>query len=170
MKHEAQLKLQARLDGELSAAEARAMDAFLAADPEAQALLAELTRTRTVLQGNEPEVKLPESREFYWSKIEAAIQQQGRHTAREVWSSWNWLVSIRKYLLPVSGFALVVLVTLSNLPFSATDNFAEVENIAPETTSISFRDHSAKMTVVWISNKDVTPAADVDDDDDDDAL
>jgi hypothetical protein len=164
MKYEAQLKIQAHLDGELSAAEAREVAALLAENPQAQALLAELTRTRALVRQNEPEIKLPESRDFYWNKIQTAIERQGRQTAGQVWDSWNWVVSLRKYLLPISGFALVALLALSSLPFSTGDSVAEVENIAPETTSISFRDHSDKMFVVWISTKDADTVPDMDED------
>lgn len=166
MKYEAQLKLQAYLDGELSAAEAKAVEASLANDPQGRALLAELSRTATLLRANEPELKLPETHDFYWSKIQTAIERQGRQTAGHVWSSWTWLVSLRKYLLPASGFALVAFLAVTSLQFASGDGLAEVENIAPETTSISFRDNSDRVFVVWVSNKDADTTIDPDDDED----
>src|SRR6266702_2258506 len=73
MDYDAQLKLQAYLDGELPEAEARAVATWLARDREAVALLAELRATRKALAGFEAGIRLPESGEFFWSKIQRAI-------------------------------------------------------------------------------------------------
>ena len=67
------IKLQAHLDGELTGRDAQQVAALLESDVEARALFNELQQTRTVLKGNEPEFRLPESREFFWSKIEREI-------------------------------------------------------------------------------------------------
>ena len=75
MDYNAQLKLQAFLDGELPEAEASEVANWLARDREAAALLEELRNTRSALAGFEAEVRLPESREFFWSKIEREIQR-----------------------------------------------------------------------------------------------
>ena len=69
MNAEFQLKLQAHLDGELSERESREIETALATDAEARALLAELRNTCGALAGFEAELKLPEERAFYWSKI-----------------------------------------------------------------------------------------------------
>ena len=76
MKHDLELKLQAWLDGELPAAEAEEMRRLAAADTEAAGLLAELQNTKAALLQNEPTVTVPETRAFYWSKIERQIQRQ----------------------------------------------------------------------------------------------
>ena len=91
MNREFDLKLQAYLDGELGAREARQLEARVQADPRAQALLSELRTTAGCLRGNEPEYKLPETREFYWSKIERAIES-AQKTASPA-GSWGlgWL-------------------------------------------------------------------------------
>ncbi len=75
MDHNAQLKLQALLDGELPEAEASEATNWLARDREAAALMEELRNTRDALAGFEAEVRLPESREFFWSKVEREIQR-----------------------------------------------------------------------------------------------
>ena len=77
---EEQLKLQAFLDGELPEKEARAMAEKLAREPDSAALLAELRQTRDALAGFEAEIRLPESREFFWSKIEREIQRSEKPT------------------------------------------------------------------------------------------
>src|SRR2546425_6017069 len=98
MDYNSQLKLQAYLDGELPEAEARAVANWLAQDREAVALLGELRNTRQALVGLEVGVTLPESREFFWSKIERDIrpQEQPEPAAGRapLWSAW------RRFLVP----------------------------------------------------------------------
>ena len=57
---DAQLKLQAFLDGELPESEAREVANWVARDKEATALLAELRNTRQALAGFEAVMTLPE--------------------------------------------------------------------------------------------------------------
>jgi len=75
MDYNAQLKLQALLDGELPEAEASEVAKWLARDREAAALLEELRHTGAALKGAEMGVRLPESREFFWSKVQREIQR-----------------------------------------------------------------------------------------------
>src|SRR5688572_6098577 len=76
MTEDQQLKLQAFLDGELSEKEAREMASWLARDAEATALAGELRNTRKALKDSEPNIRVPESREFYWSKIQREIERE----------------------------------------------------------------------------------------------
>src|SRR5512138_813224 len=94
-----QLKLQAYLDGELPEAEARRMTDRLAQDPEAAALLTELRQTTEAVAAFEKEVRLPESREFYWSKIQREIQRQAQ-PAPEAATLPDWLAALRRVLMP----------------------------------------------------------------------
>src|SRR6187401_1804220 len=64
------LKVQAYLDNELSPAEARKVGTWISSNPEARDLFNELKETREILMQNEPVLALPESRDFFWSKIE----------------------------------------------------------------------------------------------------
>src|SRR5438445_6994113 len=75
MDYDKQLKLQAFLDEELSEAEAREVASWLAQDQEMTLLLAELRNTRQAVSRFEAGIRLPESREFYWSKIEREIER-----------------------------------------------------------------------------------------------
>src|SRR2546425_134197 len=106
MKFENELKLQAYLDGELSARETKAVAELVTQDTTARELLAELRFTKNALAGNEPEVKLPESREFYWCKIQREIQRlEAPPATRPVpWFAW-WK---QKYWIPFTGFAVMV--------------------------------------------------------------
>src|SRR5438094_10004730 len=105
---DAQLKLQAFLDGELPDAEARVVANWLAQDQEAVALLAELRQTRQSLAGFEAGVRLPESREFFWSKIEREIERQEEPAPAVERRSLlaRWL----RFLIPAGAVAAMVLV------------------------------------------------------------
>src|SRR5437867_7321096 len=109
MKLESELKLQAYLDGELSGRQARKVAAWLATDPQAQLLLAELKMAKTALAGAEPEMALPENREFYWSKIQREIQRTEEAQPRPV---PRFLAAWRRLLAPTAGVALVTFLTV----------------------------------------------------------
>src|SRR5207248_2803731 len=105
-----QLKLQAGLDGELPEAEAREVADWLARDREAAALHTELRNTRQALAGHEVGVALPESREFFWSKIEREIARLERIEAAA--SPVSWANRLRRFLMPVAGVAVVAIAAL----------------------------------------------------------
>ena len=109
MNHEQQLQLQAYLDGELSDREARKVTDLLASSEEAQKLFAELQCTRTALVENEPEYKLPESREFFWSKIEREIRQSDPAPV-ESHSGVSIFAWLQRYLVPVSVAAVAAVI------------------------------------------------------------
>jgi anti-sigma factor RsiW len=155
--HETELKLQACLDGELSSAEAHKISRFLDSDASARALYEELKATRALLNGNELELKLPVSREFYWSvirrEIERAEQAQPESPPETVSSSW-WV----RFLAPASVLAaLAVFVAVSlrspetSPPLLAFDGH-EIETPLEETSSFSFGSETAGMTVVWVDS------------------
>ena len=145
MNEEQQLKLQAFLDGELSEDEARATAAWVARDPEATALLGELRNTRKALADFEPAVKLPESREFYWSKIEREIQRlepAAQPVRRPSLASW-----LGRLLVPAGAIAVLVIAGLTavNRPTPATDA------ALADAGAFTYRDQAAGLTVVWLS-------------------
>jgi anti-sigma factor RsiW len=154
MNQEIELKLQAFLDDELEAGQAREVADLIARDPKAAALCAELTEISQLVKGNELRVNCPDTREFYWSQIERGI---GRDTVREnasgrVGSSW-WA----RYLVPAFGAALLFAGGLSLLKLSAPSGrlsyLQEIDTPSDETSAISFHSQSAGMTVVWVQNK-----------------
>jgi len=163
MNLEQQLKLQAWVDGELPEAEARQMAAFVQGQSEAQTLVGELRITKGFLAGNEPEAKLPESGDFYWSKIQRAIEQEEKVAARAPGASWTF--AWRRLMAPISGVALIAF--LSVLSFNvfrqqSVDDGAnllvEVENLSEDIGSISYRSQSENMFVVYLYKKDVQEA------------
>jgi anti-sigma factor RsiW len=159
------LKLQAWVDGELSDSEAASVAELVRSDSAAAALAAELRMTRGFLAGNEPEVKLPESREFHWSKIQRAIERaEAEPAARE---SLPWLAALRRFLVPVSGVALVAFLTVvsigifnRNTSSGAGDELlVEEEILSKHVDTTTYHSPANNMYVVYIINKD-----DVDDD------
>jgi anti-sigma factor RsiW len=145
------LKVQAYVDNELNPSESRAMAARLERDAEARALYAELKELRALVAGNELEFKLPESREFYWSKIQREIAQLSSEAERAERAPRPWW---RRLLAPAAGFALLVAIaapllrSLQNT--SELSAMHEIETPLEEISSISFHSQSAGMTVVWV--------------------
>jgi hypothetical protein len=173
MNDEKYLELQSWVDGELPAADAARVAAWVSADADAAALATELRQTRGILAGNEPELSVPESREFYWSKIQRAIErEEAAAAAQAVPAGLPWTLAFRRLLVPLSGFALVALVTLfssgilRNHP-GDLGQFIEVENLSEDVDSMSYKSQSENMFVVYVFNQERTaPAGDMDEESD----
>lgn len=154
MKPEQQLELQAYLDGELSGHAAQRVADWMSKDPEAQALAGELRMTRGALAGNDPERTVPESREFYWSKIRRAIES-AETTERAPEPQWGWVWAWRRYLVPASSIAAALIAAaVLFFPSDSTKYLAEVENLSDSVSSHAFRSRSENVFVVWISSED----------------
>jgi anti-sigma factor RsiW len=149
---EQQLKLQAWLDGELPEAERRAVEASLAQDAEGAALLAELRHTNGALAGFEGEVKLPESREFYWSKIEREIQRQEQPRSAAGVPGFEFLAGWRRFLVPVGAVAALALLLIGSqtVLHNAGPSSGIVAAFVDEH-AFTYRDQSQGTTLVWLS-------------------
>src|SRR6266699_574078 len=150
--HETELKLQAYLDGELPTGEAKAVADLLGRDAGAQALYQELRITQSLLAGNELERKLPESREFYWSKIQRQIERVESTQADALTepSTPRWWT---RFLAPVgvlAALAVFVAVVLRSPDGGATflslNHSHDIATPPEETSSFSFRSEAAAMT------------------------
>jgi len=146
---ERELKLQAYLDNVLPADEAREVANWLARDRDAVALVQTLRATRQALAGFEKEVRLPESREFYWSKIRRQIEQLEIESPQPV--AVPWFAQLRRFLVPASGLALLLVAAMV-----ATSNFTGPAGSAGETALVdsrafTYRDYDAGATLVWLS-------------------
>jgi anti-sigma factor RsiW len=156
MDYKAQLKLQAYLDGELSDAEARSVADSLANDKEAAALLAELRQTHEAVAGFENEIRLPESREFFWSKIERQIERSSPvvEPVRDV--PIPLIARLRRLLVPMAGVALLVIAGLLVFPTPPRDDLnprsdQPMETALADAGSMIYKDDSAKATFVFLS-------------------
>ncbi len=154
-----QLKLQSYLDGELSERESQEVANWLAADAEARALFAELKNTTTALAGNELEVKLPESREFYFSKIQRQIEREANTTTRKAVVRETAFARLWKYFLPLAGAAaaviLVAVVSQKQTGFTYVPGEGESSN---EMAAYTYRSQSDRMTVVWLADNNSAAA------------
>jgi anti-sigma factor RsiW len=150
MNQDFQLKLQAYVDGELSEREVREVEGALAGDAEARALLAELQNTNAALATFEAELKLPETREFYWSKIQRQIEREQAPApvaARPI--PW-W----QRFLIPAGGVAALVIAVLIGLKQNkplVQGPFVPVETHLSDSGAMTYRDQSEGLTVVWLS-------------------
>lgn len=165
MNAEFQLKLQAHFDGELAGREAQEIEATLAADPAARALLAELRNTRGALAGFESEIKLPEAREFYWSKIQRDILRQEQTLgARPDPRSW-W----QRLLVPAGTFATLAIAGLLAAHqmgwLGGSFRSPQIETFLADSGAMTYRDELERTTVVWFSYPSENEFADMDDDD-----
>jgi anti-sigma factor RsiW len=162
---DSQLKLQALLDGELSASEAAEVNALLVRDAEAKALFDELSHTKTALQGHETKPSLPESREFFWSKIQREIERENR--APVVAPKLPWFAWVQNHFLPVSGVAVLfcVLGLLALNSGGDKSQFAELEMASDDMGSYTYRDQNEGVTMVWLYDRSAesqfTPAQSV---------
>lgn len=143
-----ELKLQALLDGELDAREVREVEALLAQDIQSAALMQELKWTKGAIVGNEAEVKLPESREFHWSKIERAIGAEEKKAAAAPAERAWWL----KFLYPATGLAAMVAVMFVISGGRTTDG-ADTESVPEDVNAVSFRSESQEMSVVYVADE-----------------
>lgn len=146
-----ELKLQAFLDGELDARETREVEALIAQDAPSAALLQELKWTKGAIVGNEAEVKLSESREFFWGKIERAIEAGEKQAATApVGRAW-WM----KLLYPATGLAAMAAVMFA-ISGGRTGGGEGTESVSEDVNAISFRSEAEAMSVVYVADEDGT--------------
>lgn len=148
MDYQDQLKLQAYLDGELPEAEAREIANRVTRDQAAAALAAELRQTRQALGGFEQDLRLPESRDFYWSKIKRDIERE--QAALPVAAGPSLIARLRRFLVPAAGLALLVIAGLVATQTSSEQG-APIETALADPGAMIYHDYSAGATFVWLS-------------------
>ena len=150
MTNEQQLKLQAFLDNELPESEAREVAAWVGRDAETAGLLGELRRTRQALAGFDTGRTVPETREFFWSKIERDIKRLESGAARSrVRPGW-W----HRFLVPmgaVAGLALVVMVAGLRFGLWPAGPIPETETSTSDAGTFTYHDYQNGTTLVWLS-------------------
>lgn len=153
IEHDAQFKLMAYLDGELSERESAEVRAWLARDEEARALLTELQSTGAALAGHEAGLKLPESREFFWSKIQREIERQ--ETAPVAARNVSWFAWLQSHFVPVGGVALLtcLLALLMASPGKPGNMLAEIDLASDDVGAYTYRDQQQKLTMIWFYDR-----------------
>jgi len=152
MDYKAQLRLQAFLDGELPEAEASEVANFVARDREAGALLGELRNTRDALAGFEAGIQLPESGQFFWSKVQREIQRL--EAVKPEPARVPWFTLLRRLLVPASAVALVFVagvVLIQPAGLSGRPPAADIETALSDAGAFTYRDYQAGTTLVWLS-------------------
>jgi anti-sigma factor RsiW len=148
---EQKLKLQAFFDGELSEREAREVANWLARDSEAAQLHAEMKNTRQALAGFEAGIKLPESREFFWSKIERDILRAEAAQAKvsdEV-ATFSFLALLRRSLMPAAALAALVVALIVVIDRSPA--MADLETTTADGGALTYRNYESGTTLVWLT-------------------
>lgn len=149
-----ELKLQALLDGELPEREAREILALTQRDLDAAKLLNELKQTRQALAKGEAQPALPESREFYWSKIQREIERLDPHPAPS--SGFSATLWLRRLFLPLGALAvLTVVATIGFNNFTARQKTVAVtagmETVLTDEDAFTYQDQQEGTTLVWLS-------------------
>ena len=149
--HDSELKLQAYLDGELPEGEAAEIKAWLEGELDGQALLTELRNVKAAMSQGEAELKLPESREFFWSKVQREIEREEKKAAAVPAISWfSW---VRHHLVSVGGAVALTCILGLMVLSRGGGALSEVDVASDDMGAYTFRDQQAKMTVVWFYDK-----------------
>jgi anti-sigma factor RsiW len=150
MTDEQQLKIQAFLDGELPEKDTREVAAWLARDADATALLGELRNTHQALVDCEPALKVPESREFYWSKIKREIERTAPTPAPA--KAVSPFAFLRRLLVPLGAVAVLAIAGIFTMhQFAGGQRPVQVNAMLADAGAFTYRDESQGMTVVWLS-------------------
>jgi anti-sigma factor RsiW len=160
MNNDQQLQLQSYLDGELSPRESRQVTQLLAIDSDARALVAELKNTKTAMKDNELEIKLPESREFFFSKIQRQIEREAQIETRKAAPQEPFFVRLRRYFLPLAG-ATAAIILFAVMSEKRTMSLAYVPGegeTSDEMTAYTYRSQADGMTVVWLADNSSSTA------------
>ena len=159
MNRDTQLQVQAYLDNELSPADARNVSKLISSDVAIRELYNELKETREVLVQNEPEIRVPDTRDFYWSQIQRRIATAERQPALASERPW-WM----RFLAPVAGTVALCAVLLSMVnkdgqPAAVGPNLSTLVSAphqleqSADVSTITFRSESEGVNVVWITSE-----------------
>jgi anti-sigma factor RsiW len=160
MNRDTQLQVQAYLDNELSPADARNVSSLISSDAIARELYSELKDTREMLVQNEPEVRVPDTRDFYWSQIQRRISAAERESRVSQAKPW-WM----RFLAPIAGTVALCAMLLSvvnkdgrqptavNPALPALASAPHQLEQSADVSTITFRSESEGVTVVWITSE-----------------
>ena len=157
MNDETKIKLQAYLDGELSGREARQISELLESDAEAKSFFAELQFVKTAMHGNELELKLPETREFYWSKIQREIERGTKEISTRVPAFAWWKPAYVRFAGGLAAVCALLMVSFIAFNGGSPAKFAfvpgEIEGNG-EMGAITYHSNAEGMTVVYLVDRE----------------
>jgi anti-sigma factor RsiW len=146
MNQDLQLKLQAYLDGELPSGEAQNLTNLLERDAAARDLFVELTNTRAALVSHESDIKVPDSREFYWSMIRRRIECE--ETIAKAAQSVSLMNRIHRLLAPAGAVAAIFVAVMLALP--RTNGNGDVFTDASDAVAFTYHNYDSGTTLVWL--------------------
>jgi anti-sigma factor RsiW len=150
MNQETCLEIQALVDGELAPSRRGAVDRLLASNQDAHALRESLAAVQTTLVANEPEFAVPETREFYWSKIQRQIAAEERAT-QTAERRTSPVLGVLRWLVPVAGVGALALALALPSHRSVSGTLAAVDNVSASPSSVVYRSDAQGVTVHWIN-------------------
>jgi anti-sigma factor RsiW len=144
------LRVQAFVDGQLPESEQDEIAALIARDADVHALVKELKQTRQALAGFDETMELPEDPEFYWSKIERAIEQFPQDEEQS--PAFSPLSLILRWMVPATCVALLVAAgfLVSRHPWAVGDEMAW-QSVDDSVSAFTYQDYDEGMTVLWLS-------------------
>lgn len=161
--NELEIKIQSYLDGELDGSGRKEVERLLEKDATARMLLEELRLVRQLVSENEPQPLLPESRDFYWSKISRAIEAEEKSAARTPAApiSW-WRLGWARPLALFGSLCLILAAILFFNPRTGAFLLSEMETAtdADSMDSITYRSDDDGNTVVYLFNREPEIAID----------
>ena len=114
MKKEDRLKIQAFLDGELASRESVKISDLIDSDLEARTVADELKSVKKLLKHGENELKLEDSRDFYWSQVHRQIEAGNSQLLRQSRpSSASRMESPFRWILPIGCMAAIVVLMIN---------------------------------------------------------
>ena len=148
-----ELKIQALVDGELTESEAEQMRECMDNDVRLQILYAQLIQTKDLISKHEMPRILPESGDFYWTKIAQEIggvepANQGSNNSLVI----KWLF---RRLVPLLGIATIVLLITLQQP-SVPDlgiefkSDHELELLDDDIEVMTFNSIDDSISIVWL--------------------
>ena len=141
------LDLQAYVDGELPSERRAAVEAALAGDANAREMVSGLRRLSELVRANEPVLRDPASREFYWSQIQRQIERaENLETARPAGFALGWL----RWLVPAVGAAAVAVVISLRPGREEVTLAAGFDSVQTDSSAVVFRSESDGVTIHWI--------------------
>jgi anti-sigma factor RsiW len=151
MNQDLNIKLQAFLDGELPERESAEVRGLLERDPAAQDLVSELRATRAALKDFESDLKVPETREFYWSKIQREIHRL--EAPAQPAPAVSWIHTLRRWLVPLGSVAVIAIVGIVSLvrsPLLEQARPGASEYAMSDSNAFTYRDFKSGTTLVWL--------------------
>ena len=113
-----------------------------------------MRHTKSALAGNETAPPLPESREFFWSKIEREIGPTEATPSGD--PEISWLQWVQRHLIPVSGTALLACllgIAALNYGGAKAGEFGETELVSADMGANTYQDQQNEATMVWIYDR-----------------